>query len=109
MQKPHLVFEGDRFGRLTVIGFSHLDKRSRRFYRVRCDCGVEKTVQGTLLRSGNTKSCGCLTTEFGQRYRKANDGGVVTAIILQYKRHARERGIGWYLTDKEVDKLVRGE
>lgn len=36
-----------------------------------------------------------------------NNGGVVNHIILQYKRHARNRGIGWELTREVVDCLVR--
>lgn len=66
---PHLVVTGDKFERLTVIGFSYNDKRYRRHYKVKCDCGNIKTVQGTLLRTGNTKSCGCLGKEIKRNGR----------------------------------------
>lgn len=104
----HLVEPGDIFSRLTVLSFSHHDKRWRRHYLVRCDCGSEKTVQGTLLRSGNTKSCGCLGKEVRRnRTRLPNNGGVINQLILQYRRHARSRGIEFLLSREEFDALVR--
>jgi len=108
MDNPHLVKTGDVFQRLTVLGFSHKDKRSRRHYRVRCECGTIKTVQGTLMRTGNTKSCGCWSREIaGTRNKIPNNGAIVNFLILQYKRHARDRGIEFLLKREEVDWLVR--
>jgi hypothetical protein len=57
-----------RFGRLTVI---KRDRRERRdphaYWRCRCDCGREAIVQGSKLRTGWTRSCGCLLRENGRR------------------------------------------
>lgn len=51
---------GQKFGKLTVIeNVGKLDGR-RYSWRCICDCGNEKIVLGASLRSGNTKSCGCL-------------------------------------------------
>jgi hypothetical protein len=52
-----------RFGRYTVIGFSHRDKLGKIFWMCRCDCGTEKSVDGFKLKSGHTKSCGCYNRE----------------------------------------------
>lgn len=104
---PHLISDGDRFFRLTVVKFSHHDKRWRRHYLVRCDCGKEKTVQGTLLRSGNTKSCGCLSKETKAATRIPDNHSEVTAIILGYQRHAKDRKIDWCMTRRQVDQIVR--
>ena len=103
---PHMVQPADNFGRLTVIGFSHQDSKWRRHYLCRCVCGTEKTVQGTLLKSGNTRSCGCLAKE-SRAKRLPNDAAVVNHIILQYKRHARDRGIEFLLSRDDVDAIVR--
>lgn len=54
---------GWRFGRLTVIGFDGLDNRGAALWRCRCDCGTERTIRGGRLRSGTSKSCGCLRKE----------------------------------------------
>lgn len=105
--KPHLVFEGERFSRLVVLKFSHKDKRHRRHYLVRCDCGKEKTVQGTLLRSGNTRSCGCLSREQKKSKRIPLNHSEITAVILGYKRHAKSRGYIWDLPRGEVESLIK--
>lgn len=104
---PHLIQPGDKFSRLTVISFSHNDKRHRRHYEVKCDCGVIKTVQGTLLRSGNTQSCGCLSMEVKKSKLLPDNRGVINHIVLQYMRHAKTRGIDFKLTTGQVDALVR--
>lgn len=54
---------GKKFGRLTVLGISHKGERRKYFWKCRCDCGNEIIAEGSNLKSGNTKSCGCLNTE----------------------------------------------
>ena len=52
---------GQRFGRLTVLEEEpQRDPRGRVKWVCRCDCGSIVSVAGADLRSGNTKSCGCL-------------------------------------------------
>ncbi len=51
---------GDVFHSLTVIGFSHIDKRRNSFWVCMCDCGNIVVVRGASLKNGHTKSCGCL-------------------------------------------------
>ena len=56
---------GQRFGRLTVL-YQDMEKSSKsgRIYWVcRCDCGTVKSISSYGLRSGRTKSCGCLSRE----------------------------------------------
>jgi len=50
---------GQTFGELTVLEFSHVDKRRQSFWRCRCSCGKETIVAGRSLKSSDTKSCGC--------------------------------------------------
>ena len=51
-----------KFGMLTVIRRSPKNKGTSASWICVCDCGnlVEKDIPGHDLRSGNTKSCGCL-------------------------------------------------
>ena len=54
---------GRRFGRLTVLGPAPTpeeDKYRRPYWECRCDCGRVKAIAGQYLRSGSSKSCGCL-------------------------------------------------
>ena len=46
--------------RLTVIGEAETNKYGYAQWLCKCDCGNTVTVIGKHLRSGNTKSCGCL-------------------------------------------------
>lgn len=53
---------GQQFGRLTVLEqAAHRGKKVR--WLCRCECGNKSVVDGACLRSGNTKSCGCLDVE----------------------------------------------
>lgn len=53
---------GRRYGRLTVLGRSGA-KEKNSTWRCRCECGNECVVQYGNLKSGHTKSCGCLSRE----------------------------------------------
>ena len=58
---------GQRFGRLVVLRIEeraiHDCDAERRGAVCRCDCGAIWTVRPGALRSGNTRSCGCLMRE----------------------------------------------
>jgi len=57
---------GKRFGRLTVVAYHNFRKKRRgkmHYWECVCECGTKKVVEGNCLRSGNTKSCGCLQIE----------------------------------------------
>lgn len=53
---------GRKFGRLTVIARAE-NKGEIVFWLCECECGKVRVVQGCSLRSGRTKSCGCLQKE----------------------------------------------
>lgn len=57
---------GCRFGRLVVERRDQTHKKAA-YWICRCDCGNRTTVQACHLRSGATKSCGCLHYENGKR------------------------------------------
>lgn len=57
---PNLV--GQRFGHLQVLdraGSIVKPKTVSATWRCLCDCGNQTTVSTSVLRSGNTRSCGC--------------------------------------------------
>jgi len=56
------IEKGDRFGRWTVLCFSH-KKYKHRYYKCLCNCGKEKLVFGENLTRGLSKSCGCGTRD----------------------------------------------
>jgi hypothetical protein len=65
---------GKKFGKLTVIEESSQRKGNAICWVCRCDCGnITKPLNGTLLRSGQVKSCGCLVIE-GNKARNTKHG-----------------------------------
>ena len=67
---------GEKYGRLEVISFDKRIGENRTKYRYywncKCECGKEKVVNSSLLKTGKTKSCGCLHKEITRiKYRKA--------------------------------------
>lgn len=61
--KKGIQLIGQRFGRLTVIDFLGTNSNCKQVYKCKCDCGNIVNVVGANLKSGNTKSCGCIRLE----------------------------------------------
>ena len=53
---------GHRIGLLTVL-YRDGTRNTFAAWRVRCDCGIEKTVSGHDLRKPGRRACGCQTTD----------------------------------------------
>ena len=52
---------GKVYNQLTVLKLSNVkNKKGQHMWLCQCSCGKQKSVTGTALRSGHTKSCGCL-------------------------------------------------
>ena len=68
---------GMRFGNLTVIQETPSKGNGKR-YSCLCDCGKTTETQGTNLRAGVTRSCGCLR----DRLKKANSLNATEIIRL---------------------------
>ena len=80
---------GKRYGRLTVIerAENHITSNGKQYrqYLCICDCGAYSIVQGARLRSGKTKSCGCLALESRTKHSLQN-----TRLYAVWK-HMKER------------------
>lgn len=59
---------GKRFGLLTVVKRTVLDKWKHIQWECVCDCGGVKTVTTGTLNYGNVKSCGCLNHPKGENH-----------------------------------------
>ena len=64
-------YSGEKFGRLTVLRFSRKHK-GKYFWICKCSCGNEKEVCIMDLKTGNTKSCGCIRRENPTRIKIRN-------------------------------------
>jgi hypothetical protein len=85
MPRPHPITTGDRFGRLTALE----TVKSMRYpcgavgtlRECKCDCGAIKFFATGSLRSGNAKSCGCLSSELKS----------ARSLTHGYSRHSTNR------------------
>jgi hypothetical protein len=95
---------GNIFGRLTVIKRVN-NKCNKTMWLCRCNCGMEKIVYAISLRSGGTRSCGCLHKEGNHKL----DYGLASTRtrIGMYKASAKKRGFEYKLTEKQFKELTR--
>ena len=80
---------GRQYGNWTVLSYSHFKKKSffdntrnkrrygkEHFLKVKCKCGVIRTVRPSPLKSGKSKGCGCegnyTKTQFVKTHGKTN-------------------------------------
>lgn len=93
-QGPAFDLTGSVFGRLTVIGpgrRQRYGKRTRLLWVCLCSCGTRSEVLSRHLRTGATKSCGCLGREaLVAASEKASTHG-------QARRRARSREYNTWL------------
>ncbi len=55
--------EGKTFGRWTVIKLARINGSYARYWFCECECGTKREVRDANLKSGISKSCGCLHRE----------------------------------------------
>jgi hypothetical protein len=95
---------GQRFGRLTALALSHMD-RGRALWLCRCDCGGEVSVRSDHLKARHTASCGCLQPTHGHGHAAGGKTSVAYGRWANMKsrclnrkhpdwRHYGGRGIG---------------
>lgn len=111
-REPDTSIVGQRFGRLTVVAYSHTKKYatySRPFWLCRCDCGNQTSASTAQLRSGNTRSCGCLAAEYKKQkhgYRTPSGHRTLENLFGNYQSSAKSRGLEFGLTLSDFRYLI---
>lgn len=59
--------QGKVFGRLTVERRGANSPNGTAKWQCRCECGAVRVVDGSALRNGHTRSCGCLSADLSAR------------------------------------------
>ena len=98
---------GMKFGRLTVVEL-HSIAGSKSKWICQCECGGKSTPTGSALKSGNSKSCGCLKLEQTSNINKTHGMTKTTTYFIwqnmrnrcskptnKYYIHYGGRGIGY--------------
>lgn len=80
---------GQKFGRLVVIKSTKKRYNGEIVYLCQCDCGNECLVTSCHLRSGHTKSCGCLKKDLMSKRMKTH--GMAGTEIYRTWHHMLDR------------------
>lgn len=99
---------GKKYNFLTILKLmpSLADNRTRIW--VKCDCGFEKEVDGYLVRSGRTRSCGCKTRDLRCKHilKKPGHSGLVQLYGRYRATSRRETKVPFKLTLEYFEKLT---
>lgn len=97
---------GQKFGLwlVTDVFEIRVRKSGKRaaYWLCRCDCGLEKFVNGGQLVYGSStrcKKCGSRKLPFGESARRT--------VLQAYKDEALERGLSWLLGDEQFDTITK--
>jgi len=104
---------GRKIDRLFVFNRAQNYSRGQARWHCLCECGKETVVLGKDLRSGNTKSCGCLQSEIikAQQRRSLIHGhnrrNKTTEIYHHWKnlRHLKKTCLGFPAFLRETDVM----
>jgi hypothetical protein len=101
-ERRFIDLTGKKFNRLFVKGLAY-KKGLIYYWECICDCGTEKIINGSKLRTGNTQSCGCWNREKGFK-----DFGEATfnQVLAQYKINAKNRNLSFELTNEEFKYII---
>lgn len=87
---------GQRFNRLKVLSYAGRSSQNKIQYLCKCDCGNEIIVIGAHLKSGNTKSCGCLKKEkIRENHGKEEVGNVYGRLTVIDFAESKNNNLYW--------------
>lgn len=93
MSISHEDLTGRKFNRLTVVEKLPKYKKERTYYRCICDCGNEKIVYCSDLKSGDVSSCGCYRKNCHRKDIAGQRFGKLTAIKPLYSN--KQQSMVW--------------
>jgi len=102
MNRQTQLPKGKKFGWLTVVDFAYR-KKSKSYWKCLCDCGNEVIIVSGNLKTGMSRSCGCLRTH---KYKPGESG--LRSLYLKYKKSAKREGRIFNLAPDEFKELTSG-
>ncbi|MFA9413265.1 AP2 domain-containing protein [Streptococcus sp. E29BA] len=98
---------GQRFGRLVVLReVKEGAPRKHITWECQCDCGTIKDIRGAALKSGATKSCGCLNDEKRRERYKDLAGFENDNFRVLYKKGSEKQRVDWVCSCKHCENEI---
>lgn len=80
---------GQKFGKLLILEYVEV-RDGHAYWLCKCDCGNEKIIDGSTIRRGHIKSCGCLGKVTGL------EGKNFGRLLVIEKTETKDRKTGSY-------------
>ncbi len=74
MPMPPSTKVGDNYAGIIAIRYDHNDAHGNQYWLFRCRCGREWVCRGSMVRNGQTTSCGKGRCEPGYRHGRTSEG-----------------------------------
>lgn len=95
---------GKKFGLLLVIkhlGTKYIYGKNKHMWLCECDCGIIKPLMEQALKSGGTKSCGCLNMATGNKNKTYRGYEKISGSLWsKIKQTAKKRNLEFDITIK---------
>lgn len=75
---------GEKFGRLAAVRFIGVETNYHKRWMFACECGNQIVLRVNRVRSGHTRSCGCLRDEMSAERMRGNRNSVGKQYALKH-------------------------
>lgn len=87
---------GQKFGQLTVVERADPSKQGKTKYVCLCACGNKKEIIASHLKSGVTKSCGCLRHKRAHNFKDITGNKYGRLMVLRQAPHEYNGKTAWF-------------
>lgn len=95
---------GKQFGKLTVIARHGTNEHRQALWRCACSCGGETVLPTSALKSGGTKSCGCLAHQAKSRSWRGDYTVTYNGKTQTVSEWAEEVGINYFTLYRRLER-----
>lgn len=105
------AFNGRKFGKLTILNFSHTSADRHKYYLCQCECGNIETIRGTFLFNGEKIQClECQKKAKEPQYINEIGNIYGRLTVIDYYHHPTDNKNAWWLCQCECGNttIVQG-
>lgn len=105
LKKTHFIdLTGQKFNILTAKRYLGKDNSKNNIYEWTCDCGSSIIAQGSDIKTGKIKSCGCKSNS--DQIKNAKSRGIETLIRSLFAGYKRDRGYEFSITYEYFKDII---